>query len=169
MEIWWTGQRPHMRCFSFGHSAQNRILRKALENSFWPSHFPMGWARTVLWKQCCSVLGRFAFHEPISWVGPVGNSVAFLMAVFPGLFMILWYVWRAQSPKKFEVCVLDGPFTDCNSHSIRLNQFKIPWRRKCQPTPVVLPGKSHGQRSLVSYSPLGCKELYMTERLNSNC
>ena len=29
---------------------------------------------------------------------------------------------------------------------------KIPWRRKWQPTPVFLPGKSHGQRSLVGYS-----------------
>ena len=28
---------------------------------------------------------------------------------------------------------------------------KIPWRRKCQPAPVFLPGKSHGQRSLVVY------------------
>ena len=32
---------------------------------------------------------------------------------------------------------------------------KIPWRRKWQPTPVFLPGKSHGQRSLVGYSPCG--------------
>ena len=30
---------------------------------------------------------------------------------------------------------------------------KIPWRRKWQPTPVFLPGKSYGQRSLVGYSP----------------
>ena len=30
---------------------------------------------------------------------------------------------------------------------------KIPWRKKWQPTPVFLPGKSHGQRSLVGYSP----------------
>ena len=30
---------------------------------------------------------------------------------------------------------------------------KISWRRKWQPTPVLLPGKSHGQRSLVGYSP----------------
>ena len=85
-----------------------------------------------------------------------------------GLFLILWYVWRAQSPKKFEICVLDGLWTDCNNHSMRLNQFKIPWRSKWQPTPVVLPGKSHGQRSLVSYSPQGCKKLDMTEWLNSN-
>ena len=35
---------------------------------------------------------------------------------------------------------------------------KIPWRRKWQPTPVFLPGESHGQRSLVDYSPQGCKD-----------
>ena len=40
---------------------------------------------------------------------------------------------------------------------------KIPWRRKWQPTPVFLPGKSHRQRSLVGYSPWGHKELDTTE------
>ena len=30
---------------------------------------------------------------------------------------------------------------------------RSPWRRKCQPTPVFLPGEVHGQRSLVGYSP----------------
>ena len=30
---------------------------------------------------------------------------------------------------------------------------KIPWRRAWQPTPVFLPGESHGQRSLAGYSP----------------
>ena len=34
---------------------------------------------------------------------------------------------------------------------------KIPWRRAQQPTPVFLPGESHGQRILVGYSPWGCK------------
>ena len=34
---------------------------------------------------------------------------------------------------------------------------KIPWRRKWQPTPVLLPGKSHGQKGLVSCSPWGHK------------
>ena len=41
--------------------------------------------------------------------------------------------------------------------------WKIPWRRKWQPTPVFLPGKSPGQRSLVGYSPWGPKELGTTE------
>ena len=36
---------------------------------------------------------------------------------------------------------------------------KIPWRRKWQPTPVCLPGKSHGQRSLVGYRPRGPKRV----------
>ena len=34
---------------------------------------------------------------------------------------------------------------------------QIPWKRKWQPTPICLPGKSHGQRSLVGYS-LGCRK-----------
>ena len=43
---------------------------------------------------------------------------------------------------------------------------KIPWRRKWQPTPVFMPGKSHGLRILVSYSPWGGKELDTTEQLH---
>ena len=39
------------------------------------------------------------------------------------------------------------------------------WRRKWQPTPVFLPGECHGQTNLAGYSPWGCKESDMTERL----
>ena len=35
---------------------------------------------------------------------------------------------------------------------------KIPWRKEWLPTPVFLPGETHGQRSLVGYSPWGRKE-----------
>ena len=41
--------------------------------------------------------------------------------------------------------------------------WKVPWRRAWQPTPVFLPGESHGQRSLAGYSPWGHKELDMTQ------
>ena len=41
----------------------------------------------------------------------------------------------------------------------------VSWRRKWQPTPVFLPGKFHGWRSLVGYSPWGCKELDTNEQL----
>ena len=43
---------------------------------------------------------------------------------------------------------------------------EIPWRRERQPTPVFLPGESHGQMSLVGYSLWGQKELYKTEFLS---
>ena len=36
---------------------------------------------------------------------------------------------------------------------------RSPWRRKWQPTQVFLPGKSHGQRSLIGYSPWGHKRI----------
>ena len=41
---------------------------------------------------------------------------------------------------------------DINKH------YVIPWRRKWQPTPVFLPRKFHGQRSLTGYGPCGHKE-----------
>ena len=41
---------------------------------------------------------------------------------------------------------------------------KIPWRRKRHPTPVFLPGESHGQRSLEGYSAWGHKESDKTEQ-----
>ena len=43
---------------------------------------------------------------------------------------------------------------------------KISWRRKWQSTPGLLPGKSHGQRSLVGYSPWAGKESDTTEQLH---
>ena len=42
---------------------------------------------------------------------------------------------------------------------------KVSWRRKWPPTPVFLPGKFHGMRSLAGYSLWGCKELGTTEGL----
>ena len=44
--------------------------------------------------------------------------------------------------------------------------WKISWRRKWQPTPVLFPGKSHGRRNLVGYSAWSRKESVMTEQLH---
>ena len=41
--------------------------------------------------------------------------------------------------------------------------WEVPWRRKGQPTPLFLPGKSHGQRSLVGYSAWGHRESERTQ------
>ena len=45
--------------------------------------------------------------------------------------------------------------------------WEDPWRRAWQPTPVFLPGESHGQRSLAGYSRRGRKELDTSERLSA--
>ena len=47
------------------------------------------------------------------------------------------------------------PVCQCRRHGFHPWVRKIPWRRKWQPTPIYLPEKSHGQRSLVGYSPWG--------------
>ena len=53
------------------------------------------------------------------------------------------------------------PTCQCRRH--RFLGWEDPLEKERQPTPVFLPGKSHGQRSLVGYSPWGHKELDMTE------
>ena len=63
---------------------------------------------------------------------------------------------------------LSGKESACQCRRCRFNPWvrKLPWRRQWQPIPIFLPEKSHGQRSLVGYSPWGHKESDMTERLN---
>ena len=51
----------------------------------------------------------------------------------------------------------------CRRHRFDTWFRKILWRRKWQPIPVFLSGKSHGQRSLGEYSPWGHKESNVTE------
>ena len=79
----------------------------------------------------------------------------------------LWKTWRSRglrgiksylsSPKGFS----GGKESACRYRRHRFYPWvrNIPWRRKWQSTPVFLPGKSHGQKSLVSYSPWGCKRV----------
>ena len=54
---------------------------------------------------------------------------------------------------------LSGTESACNAEEVG----SIRWRRKWQPTPVFLPRKFHGQRSLVGYTPWSRKELDATE------
>ena len=59
---------------------------------------------------------------------------------------------------------LSSKESTCNAERHRRCRFdqwvaKIPWRRKRQPSPVFLHGKSYGRRSLVGYSPWGSKNV----------
>ena len=55
---------------------------------------------------------------------------------------------------------------DIRDTDLILGFGKIPWRRKWQLTPVLLPGKSHGQRRLVGYSAQSLKDLVTTKQLS---
>ena len=69
---------------------------------------------------------------------------------------------------KIDICLV--VFQDHTDSMMQLNEDCIcqhsVLRRKRKPTPVPLLGKSHGQRSLVGYSPWGYKELDKTEQLH---
>ena len=67
---------------------------------------------------------------------------------------------------------VSGDESTCQCRRLRRHRFdpwvgKIPWSSKWQPAPIILPGKFHGQESLVGYSPWGCKESDMTEHTNT--
>ena len=76
---------------------------------------------------------------------------------------VWYYLWlglpRGHSNKE-SACLCRRHRRHGFDHWVR----KIPWRRKWWPSPIFLPGKSHGQRNLVGYSPCGRKELDTTER-----
>ena len=74
--------------------------------------------------------------------------------------------WKALNILEFPyVSALKNPpaVRRCRGHGFNPWAGKIPWRRKWQPTPEFLSGKSPGQRSLVDYSPQGCNEWDTTE------
>ena len=74
-------------------------------------------------------------------------------------YSLVWASQVALAVKKLPANA--GDITDTSS--IPGWGEKISWRRKWQPTPVFLPGESHGQRSLVGYSPQGRRESDATE------
>ena len=82
--------------------------------------------------------------------------------------------WARNTAKSLRFyCDASGKEPTCQSRTCKRCRFdpwvgKIPWRRVWQPTPVFLPRESHGQRSLVGYSPWGHKESDMTERLSTH-
>ena len=88
----------------------------------------------------------------------------------------LWYIYTMEyysaiKKNTFESvlmrCVKLEPIIQSKVSQKEKYQYSILthtyWRRQWQPTPVLLPGKSHGQRNLVGYSPWGHKKSDMTK------
>ena len=106
----------------------------------------------MTFKASVTSLGNRLAHHPLTLVENCTNTVHQECWFCLGLTLtsVRWY-WSFPGgsmvknlPAKQETWV-------------RSLGWKIPWRRKWQPTPVILSGKSHGQRSLVGYSPWGYK------------
>ena len=72
-------------------------------------------------------------------------SLTYLLSDFSLLFGLPWWL------RGYSVCL------ECRRPGFNPRVGKIPWRRQWHPTPVLLPGESHGGRSLVGYSPWGCR------------
>ena len=71
------------------------------------------------------------------------------------LFFFFLYTpvcWLSQWLKQKRICL---SVSRCRRSGFDPWKGNVPWRRKWQATPVLLPGESHGQRSLVSYCPWG--------------
>ena len=125
--------RIEPRCSASGVQSFNHwIPRKVLESDFSMSLFH--------WESLRSVLSQVILSYIIKSLG----KVAFLQSM-PVLRLLCW---------------LSGNESACQCRRRGFSPWvrQISWRRKGQPTPIFLPGKSHGHRSLAGCSPLGCKE-----------
>jgi len=93
------------------------------------------------------------FHENISTIHTKKGKAQNTVEYDPGFWMstILKQLPSWLSGK--------GPACQCRRPGFDPWVGKIPCRRNWQPTPVFLPGKSHGQRSLVGYNPRDCKRV----------
>ena len=96
-------------------------------------------------------------------ISPMKHHSGLYSSFSPSLFLLMTSITATGLPRR-----LSCKESACQCKSLRRRMFdpwvrKILWRRKWQPTPVFLPGESHGQRSLVGYSPWGRKESDTTE------
>ena len=93
---------------------------------------------------------------------PFFLSIFSFQSALPGVHLGIYDVKGFSLRYHPEASIQDGLITPVFilSFKIHLQEHTFfPWRRKWQSTPVFLPGKCHGQRSLAGYSPWGCKEL----------
>ena len=119
----------------------------------------------------------------LSWEDPLEKEMATYSSILAwkiswteesgGLQSMGSQSWARLSNKHLTSGWGSGKEPACRCRRHRRRRFspwvrKIPWRRKWQPTPAFLPGESHGQRSLVGYSPQGRRESDTTKGLSTN-
>ena len=94
------------------------------------------------------------------------NSVFYTCEEYPKLVLLLW--WQHRCTHLVAQMVKNLPAMQ--ETQVQSLGWKIPWRRKWQPTPVFLLGQSHGQRNLAGHSPWNSKEfrIDLTEVINTH-
>ena len=97
----------------------------------------------------------------LSWASLVAQWLTVYIELH-SLYRALWLSWASLVAQW-----LSG---SCQRRRPRFDPWvrKIPWRRKLQPTTVFLPGKSHGQKGLVGYTPWDHRESATTEQLTEH-
>ena len=128
------------------------------------------------------VVGRGCLLWPVCSLGKTLLAFALPHSIFQGQICLLLQVFLGEgNSSPLQCSCLENPrdggawwaavygVTQSRTRLKRLSSSsqKIPWRMKLQPTPVFLPGKSHGQKSLVGYGLRGCKT-DMTWQLNKS-
>ena len=102
---------------------------------------------------------RAAVHGVSKSQTGLGNwTIAYIMKHLHHLTQSPFFSPVETTFRVFQWC--SGKESACQYRRCRFDPWvgKMPWRRKWQHTPIFLPGESHGQRSLVSYSAWGHKE-----------
>ena len=92
---------------------------------------------------------------------PIVPRVSFFHS-FPSTWYCLAFWWQTFQQVELPRWLSGKKTCQCRRHVFDPWVRKIPWRKKWQPTPVLLPGEFHGQRNLEGYSPWDYKESDMT-------
>ena len=113
-------------------------------------------------------LSKLAHLNPFAWV-LLYSSIPDLLFINPSVLFFPFCQPIRQASQV--VLVVKNQSAKAGDKRCRFDPWvrKNPWRRAGQPTPGFLTGESHGQRSLVGYSPWGRKGQNMTEATESAC
>ena len=131
------------------------------------SHFSHVWLFATLWTVAHQALLSMGFSKQEYWSGlpcpPLGdlpNPGMKPVSLASSALVCRFFTARAS---QVAVVVKNSPAKAGDRFGFGPWIWKIPWRRKWQPTAVFLPGESHGQRSLAGYSPWGHTQSDMTD------
>ena len=101
-----------------------------------------GWmASPTQWTRVCASSGRWWRTGSLMCCSPCGHKV---------LDTTEWLNNNIGGHEGYPGGLLESTY-QCKRHGFDPWVGRIPWRRKWQPIPILLPGESHGQRSLAGY------------------